>query len=320
MIETGAGTGIMLAVAAVLWFLYLLPTWIQKRSYTTERAAERVQATMDAMAAREELRARHAAEDAERAAAEAQARYAAELEERARERAYARAQARSARAADRADAAHARAYARPAPVRGRDLGLDPVLRQRIRRTRMLASALMVGATIVALVQLWLMSTTGTTVGSWVVLTGALLAGVVAIAVQRRLDVRATSARRAVPPVRREARIRVGVPVASVPVEEPAREWTPVGLPAPRTAGARETLQPRIDPERLRREAEERAARAGRPEPEVVPFRRRADEQPAAGDVPTPTRGSRWAAMGRVDQSAVGAVDLDAALQRRRSAG
>lgn len=300
MLDTGAGTGIMLAIAAVLWFLYLLPTWMQKRAYGTERAAERLQATMDAIAAREELRARHAEEDAERAAAAAQARYAEELEERARDRAYAR----------------DRGFAR----------VDPVLRHRIRRTRALASALMVGATVVALAQLWLMSTTGASVGAWIVLTGALLAGVVAIAVQRRLDVRATSARRAAPPVRREARIRVGVPI-TVEVEEPARQWTPVGLPAPRTAGAREALTPRIDPERLRREAEERDSRAGRPAPEVVPFRpRTSPERPVAARLPveaepaTRAGGSRWAAMGRLDESAVGAVDLDAAMRRRRSAG
>ncbi len=48
---TGAGTAIMLAVAAGLWFLYLVPTWVRRREYlATERTATRLQQTMRVLA------------------------------------------------------------------------------------------------------------------------------------------------------------------------------------------------------------------------------------------------------------------------------
>ena len=39
---TGGGTAIMLAIAAGLWFLYLVPTWVRRREYLawTERVVE----------------------------------------------------------------------------------------------------------------------------------------------------------------------------------------------------------------------------------------------------------------------------------------
>ena len=62
---TGAGTAIMLAVAALLWFLYLVPTWLRRREFIAEEhgagRAERLiraeQRRADAAAAREARRA-----------------------------------------------------------------------------------------------------------------------------------------------------------------------------------------------------------------------------------------------------------------------
>ena len=48
---TGGGTAIMLAIAAGLWFLYLVPTWVRRREYlATERTATRLQQTMRVLA------------------------------------------------------------------------------------------------------------------------------------------------------------------------------------------------------------------------------------------------------------------------------
>ncbi len=48
---TSAGTAIMLAIAAGLWFLYLVPTWVRRREYlATERTATRLQQTMRVLA------------------------------------------------------------------------------------------------------------------------------------------------------------------------------------------------------------------------------------------------------------------------------
>jgi hypothetical protein len=66
---TGLGGGIMLAIAAALWLVYLLPTWLRRREYlATERNAVRLQQTIRVLAetaevpapVRAELRARRA--------------------------------------------------------------------------------------------------------------------------------------------------------------------------------------------------------------------------------------------------------------------
>lgn len=66
---TGLGGGVMLAIAAVLWLVYLLPTWLRRREYlATERNAVRLQQTIRVLAetaevpapVRAEMRARRA--------------------------------------------------------------------------------------------------------------------------------------------------------------------------------------------------------------------------------------------------------------------
>src|SRR3954471_13956801 len=53
---TGGGTAIMIAIAAGLWFLYLVPTWIRRREYlATERTATRLQQTIRIMAESSEV-------------------------------------------------------------------------------------------------------------------------------------------------------------------------------------------------------------------------------------------------------------------------
>jgi len=73
---TGAGTAIMLAVAAVLWFVYLVPTWLRRREFIAaehgagrpERILRAEQRRADAAAAREARAARRAAPSATRTA------------------------------------------------------------------------------------------------------------------------------------------------------------------------------------------------------------------------------------------------------------
>src|SRR3954466_13269464 len=53
---TGAGTAIMIVIAAALWFAYFLPTWVRRREYLdTERTATRLQQTLRVMAETAEL-------------------------------------------------------------------------------------------------------------------------------------------------------------------------------------------------------------------------------------------------------------------------
>jgi hypothetical protein len=303
---TGAGTGIMLAIAALLWFVYLVPTWVRRREYlATERTATRLQQTMRIMAETAEM------PEAVRVAVTAREAARAERLLRAQQR---RADAMVARQV-RAEKAAAPMVAR---VPRTATAGDALKRRRMRRTRLYASILMIGATVLALVQIWLMATTGTTWGSWLVLVGTLTAGGVAIGVQRRLDV-LTMPRR---PVASEAPVRARIPApvldrgAGRP-EAPA-PWTPTPLPKPLYLS-----KPAPAPERVLPAAAQTAQPAGPARPEVPLVA--AQGRPAAAvtplrQEPALPRRSGFAAMGIIDPADTAAPDLDEVLRRRRSVG
>jgi hypothetical protein len=287
---TGAGTAIMLAIAALLWFLYLVPTWLRRREYlATERTATRLQQTIRVMAETAEM------PDTVRVAATAR--------EAARQERILRAQQR------RADAMAARQVAavrRETPASAARVSLDPdvLRRRRMRRTRLGASLLMIAATGIALVQVWLIATTGMTSGAVGVLALAGVGGSVAIAVQRRLDARAM-------PRVASARTRTAVQLRDVAPEVRRQPWTPVEVPrpmylsrpAPEPAAARTDLQEALRAAAADAEATLRAAQASA---EVVRLRS--------------SRPSKYAGMGVLGPDAVEATDLDEVLRRRRSAG
>jgi hypothetical protein len=288
---TGAGTAIMLAVAALLWFLYLVPTWLRRREYlATERTATRLQQTIRVMAETAEM------PDTVRVAATAR--------EAARQERMLRAEQR------RADAMAARQVAavrRETPSSAPQVSLDPdvLRRRRMRRTRLGASLLMAATTIVALLQVWLIATTGMTPGAVGVLALAATGGAVAIAVQRRLD------SRAMPRVAASSRSRTAVQLAESDPEVRRQPWTPVEMPRPMylSRPAPESVAPRADlQEALRAAAAEAEAtlRAAQASPEVVRLRS--------------SRPSKYAGMGVLGPDAVETTDLDEVLRRRRSAG
>jgi hypothetical protein len=288
---TGAGTAIMLAVAALLWFLYLVPTWLRRREYlATERTATRLQQTIRVMAETAEM------PDTVRVAATAR--------EAARQERILRAQQR------RADAMAARQVAavrRETPSSAPQVSLDPdvLRRRRMRRTRLGASLLMAATTIVALLQVWLIATTGMTPGAVGILAIAATGGAIAIAVQRRL------AARAMPRVAASSRSRTAVQLAESDPEVRRQPWTPVEMPRPMylSRPAPESVAPRADlQEALRAAAAEAEAtlRAAQASPEVVRLRS--------------SRPSKYAGMGVLGPDAVETTDLDEVLRRRRSAG
>ncbi|CAN5246972.1 hypothetical protein BH11ACT3_BH11ACT3_26700 [soil metagenome] len=320
---SGAGTAIMLAVAAGLWFLYLVPTWVRQREYlATERTATRLQQTMRVLAETAEL------PDSVRIAATARDAARAERLLRAQQRrmdAVVARQVRLERAAPPV-AMPTLAARRATTVTSRTANHDPatanaLLRQRMRRTRRIASLVMVASSLVAVVQIYLISTAGAVAGSWVVLGAAFVGGAAAIGTQRRLDARAMPR-----PARREApqRVRtastdhrpVFVPAAPAP-------WTPVPVPQPLYVSRpqRQQLAPAPHAETLRRQAAaqaEEAARATRPPAEIVRIEQAAIvavERPAAA-----SQVSRFASMGLVDPNAAESMDIDEMMRRRRSAG
>ncbi|TXK19406.1 hypothetical protein [Homoserinibacter sp. GY 40078] len=348
---SGAGTGIMVALAAVLWFLYLLPSWVRRREYlATERNATRLQRAMRVLAeaaevpdevrvevsAREALRRekllraerrrRDAEERAELRAATIRAREA-EIEA-ARVEAAARADAARVAAAE-ARAAEARAIAEPrrevsrpaVPVVG---PLRPVAsRAPLNRARRLAGLLLLAALVTAVVQVWLIATTGAVAGSWLVLAGCAAAGVASLSLQRAIIARARARVLAVaqPVRRRTSSTLLDAEPLPAPVE---REWTPVPIPKPlyleRNDPPRVPVAPAVSAEELLAAAAaeaERALAAAHAEPEVVRFPARPAAAPAPAAAPVaPAAQSRFAQMGvvgDVEQQ----LDLDEVLRRRR---
>jgi hypothetical protein len=302
---TSAGTAIMLAIAAGLWFLYLVPTWVRRREYlATERTATRLQQTMRVLAETAEV------PDAVRIAATARDAARAERVLRAQQRrqdAMVARQVRAERAAMPASMPRPRTLSIPGETAA------AMRRQRLRRTRRVASLLMVGATLLGLTQIWLMATTGAALGSWIVLGTALALGGVAIAAQRGLDARAMP--RATAPVR--ARSSSPLP-RELPVRRPIdpAPWTPVPVPQPLYLSKPpvQRATPAVDAGTLLRQAaaqQEEAERAARPAASVVPLR---------ADPPAVARANRYAGMGILDPADSTVTDLDEVLRRRRSAG
>jgi hypothetical protein len=300
---TSAGTAIMLAIAAGLWFLYLVPTWVRRREYlATERTATRLQQTMRVLAETAEV------PDAVRIAATAREAARAERVYRAQQRradAMVARQVRAERAATPASMPRARTFS---PTTA-----DALRRQRLRRTRRMASLLMVGATLLGLTQVWLMATTGAALGSWAVLGVSLALGGTAIAVQRRLDARAMP--RAAAPVR----TRSSSPLPrELPVRRPIdpAPWTPVPVPQPLYLSKPpvQRMTAAVDAGTLLRQAaaqQEEAERDARPAAPVVPLR---------ADPPAASRANRYAGMGILDPADSTVTDLDEVLRRRRTAG
>lgn len=294
----GLGTVVMFAVAAVLWFAYLVPTWFRRREYlATERNATRLQQTLRIMAETAEV------PDAVRA--EATARGAAHQERLLRERERQRA------ARERAAVAAARR------AEDRRVAAAERRRARLRRGRLGATLVLLVALVAAGVQGGLALASGSLGSSAAVVLGAAATvGAIAIGALRAL------ARRRIPApaiASAEPSPVDATPVAAV--RRSTREWTPVPVPKPRYLGspAPQPVVPAADADRLLREASEaavRALRARHSEAEVVELRSAAPSSaPAAPPVP-----SRWAAMGVVGSVDAATPDLDEVLRRRRAAG
>jgi hypothetical protein len=293
----------MLAVAALLWLGYLLPSWVKRREYlATERNAVRLQQTLRVMAQTAEVpHAVHAESTAREVAAQQRAlRMQAQHDEavaRAREAAAARATARQLADTDPLIAAQIAASAAAA---------------RLRRTRAVTSLVMLGSFITVIVQAGLMLSTGAVTASWLVLGTATLVGSAAFWMLGRLaaTARARSARAIAEPIVVEAPRRARVMVEA-PVETVAREWTPVPVPKPLYMSKPAPQKPvvvgvdLIEELRAKEAERERALAAAHAEPEVVPINAKAQ--------------SRFANMGIVSDVDTAAPDLDAVLRRRRRA-
>lgn len=276
---TGVGGGLMLAIAAALWLVYLVPNWFKRREYlATERNAVRLQQTIRVLAETAEVPAAVRAEAAARQVA---------LQQRAEFR--------------HGPVSVGRPVQRATPNATQVAAAS----RRMRRTRAGASVVLLASVVTAIAQVALMITGGAAAPSWLMLAISVAAVVGSVALLARIA--EVSRARATPDVARAARRTSLGPVEASVVQRRA-EWTPVAVPQPMylsrsvVAAAASAQDPTLELTAAAAAAE-RALR--NVQQEATPLR------PAATSSP-------FAAMGIIDASAVGAPDLDAVLARRRA--
>ena len=308
MSNEALGGGVMVAVAAVLWVAYLMPTWSRRKQYeATERNAVRLQQTLRILAETAEVPQQVRLEATARTVAEQQ-RILARAEHDAR--AEAQAVADAAREVRRAAAAVA-AAATPRPV---DTPLNKL--RRLRRFRGLVSLILLAGFVLAAT-----GVPSAVAGSFTALVGGGAVMVAAFGVLGRLATVARSARI----VRVEAPVvlpvRVGQPFEPVQIDETpvaAATWTPQPLPRALHLSRGSIAQTAMASVEAANQLRTAAAEA-----EVA--RRAAALAEAANRVVTPisrpevaAAPSRFAAMGIVGETEPGMTDLDAVLRRRRA--
>jgi hypothetical protein len=245
------GGGVIVLVAVLLWMVYLLPSWHQRRQYdAAERNAVRLNQALRVLAetsdtpgeVRLELNARTAL------AQQKLARQAmAEREEVAL--AEARVERERARAAARVDLERAREERTLAQETARAehaaLRANPITRRARARRRMRLVAMMLGAVGLAVAGwgTWEIVTVGAALWAWV---GGAAVIVSLLVLQRMSRVSGRAVRREV-----EAPVRVATAVQDVALEETRREWAPRELPRPLTASSGSRAAAVLDAEAAR---------------------------------------------------------------------
>lgn len=301
----GIGSSVIIALAAVMWFLYLVPTWFKRQEYlATERNAVRLQQTMRILA--------ESAEMPSVVRVEATARTVA-----AQQRAI-RQQQRSA------FSRHAVSLSDEAQ---RTVEAGARTRRRLRRSRALASLVLLVSIIGAG-----FGASAASSGNWLLLAVSLAVGAGAMTLlqqaatvtRARAELRRVSMASATPSrIHDEADYAQGRGAGWVPVPIPKPLYLSPQAAAVRESlvveGSRsdrlETVQP--DHAAAMRAASaqaERALRTAQASPNVARIGRPAvTEQPAATQ-------SRFASMGVIDPTTRNETDLDEILRRRRAVG
>lgn len=317
------GGGVIIVVAAGLWMIYLVPTWLHRREYlATERNALRLQQTMRILAETSEIPREVRLEMTARSVA-AQERILRHNQDKAK------AESKAAEAAAAAEAAVARAAAGRAAAAAktaldaerRRAGAAAASKRLLRRSRAATSLILLASLVIVGVGGYQLAVAGT----WGVLIAGAIMVVGALAVLSRLAkagrVTATAPAQAAARVTSQELYDHGEADAVESAE--GTTWTPNPLPKPlylspgsRAASSMASVDAAAQLRRAAAKADH-ALRAAQPAgPVAVPAA--AAAAPAAPAVAsTQKRPSRFAAMGVVDD-APSSIDLDAALRRRRA--
>ena len=285
------GGGLVFAIAATLWIMYLIPTWLRRKNFdATERNAVRMQQTIRALA--------ETADVPEQVEVEASARAVIEQKRVLRE----------AEAAARAEVRNAAAQA---------VGYDYEgihARQRARRARM-ASAMLLLAAVIGIVTGIILLATG---GSWETLAISAGGFAVALIIQEIVvSSTATQHQQAAPAAQA---FEDYAPFGSVA----SRAWSPTSLPRPLHLSegslAAAVVQSQIEAERLRLASADSALveRMAVNNQAIAQFKRERAEAVAPAPAAPTGLAARLASMGVVDAADSGALSLDEALRRRRA--
>ena len=303
----GLSSGAMLALAAGLWLVYLIPTWLRRREYlATERNAVRLQQTLRILAESAEIPTAVRAETSAKSVAAfqrslLQQEQLADAVSRARDAAAARTMGRQ--------------LAQAQPALAAVVSSRTLASRRLRRTRAVTSAVFFASVIALVVQVALLATTGAAAGTPAVLAFAAIGSITSFAMLGRLASisRARTAALVQQPAARPAKRAVPLQrTAPEPVVE--KQWTPVPLPKPLYLSKPAPQPVVIVADEVAAELREAAARAQR----ELRAAQAAAAKPPVEPIPI-TRPSRFAAMGIVDAGETATPDLDAVLRRRRTA-
>jgi len=294
----GAGGGVMLALAAGLWLVYLVPSWLRRREYlATERNAVRLQQTLRVLAETAEVPVAVRAETTARSVAEQQRTLRQAQQQAMRE---ARAVEAAHRAREAAVLRRAERIADAQPAVAAVVSARALAARRLRRTRALTSMVLFAALVTAGVQLVLMAATGVAAGAWAVLAFSAVAGVSSFSLLGRLAAVSRS-RAALVAERAPLRRTMSAPVSRVEPVETQTTWTPIPVPKPlylsRAVMDQVVVEADIAAEQLRAASAEAQARL------------RAAEA-ALPSIAAPVEEKRT----------LRALDLDEVLRRRRAAG
>jgi len=290
----------MLALAAGLWLVYLVPSWLRRREYlATERNAVRLQQTLRVLAETAEVPVAVRAETTARNVAQQQrtlrqAQQQAAREARAVEAAHRAREAASLRRAERiADVQPAVAAVVTARARAA---------RRLRRTRAFTSLVLFAAVVTIGVQLAIMGVTGIAAGAWLVLAFSAVAAVSSFSLLGRLAAVSRS-RAALVAERAPLRKTMSAPASRVDPVAIQATWTPIPVPKPlylsRAVMEQVVVEADIAAEQLKAAAAEAQARLRAAEAAAIPFQR---AEPAEA------------------KRTLKALDLDEVLRRRRAAG
>lgn len=331
---TGGGTAILIALAAGLWLVYLVPMWRRRSEYlSTERNALRLQQTLRIMAQTAELPEAVRAEMTAREVANQERTLAARQRE---EQAIARAREAAAQRAVR------ERLQQTAPGLAAEVDAAQRGQARVRRSRAATSLLTLLALVGVVVSVVASAWAWTALSSFILVSGITLLVGLARASRRRET-------GAVAPRRAPRFVDFAEADRTARVAEP-RDWTPVPLPKPRYLAVPSASSGRpglgsIDHAAVLAAAAAEAERAQRAAtapsaPAVASAASPAASSAAlgaAGAAPVPAAPvavpaadatgrsssepvSRFARMGLLDGLPTAAPDLDEVLERRRAAG